>query len=72
MFVTNPFFDRSSLLKLGRQAEPMKQAEDQDHDLGVRLEPQKPAEPVHIVESFVDHRKPDDRIDDIRVGMHPA
>src|SRR5438105_2057125 len=59
-------------LKLRRQSKAMEQAEDQDRDARVRLKPEETLESVHVVEGFVDNRKPDDGVDKIRVGMDPA
>ena len=60
------------LLELGGQAESVKQAKDQHGNFGIGLEPEESPEAVHVVERFIDHRKTDDRIDDIGVRVESA
>ena len=45
----------------------MQEPEDKGGDLGVRLKPEPQRERPQIVERLVDHRKPDDGVDDIAV-----
>src|SRR3546814_3576146 len=60
------------ILQLGRQAEAMEEAEDQDGDLGVRLNPEQALEPAQVVHCLVDHRQTDDRVDQVRIDMDAA
>ena len=60
------------LLKLGRQTESVEQAKDQHSDFRVGLKSQEPPETIHVVESFVDHREPNDRVDDVGVRMNSS
>src|SRR3546814_475592 len=50
----------------------MEEAEDQDGDLGVRLNPEQALEPAQVVHCLVDHRQTDDRVDQVRIDMDAA
>src|SRR3546814_7292203 len=64
--------DLFEILQLGRQAEAMEEAEDQDGDLGVRLNPELALEPAQVVHCLVDHRQTDDRVDQVRIDVDAA
>ena len=46
----------------------MQQAKDQRRRLGVRLHPEPQAEGAKVIQRLVDHRKRDDRVDDVGVA----
>src|SRR3546814_2604952 len=50
----------------------MEEAEDQDGDLSVRLNPEQALEPAQVVHCLVDHRQTDDRVDQVRIDMDAA
>src|SRR5690606_9063210 len=59
------------VLQLGREPEAVCEPEGEHGRLRARLEAEA-AEPAQILERLVDHREPDDRVDDVGVDVQPA
>src|SRR5580704_4309878 len=57
------------LLKFGRQAKAVEQAENQDRNFSVGFKPEQAPEAIHVVEGLVDHGQADDGVDDIRIRV---
>ena len=60
------------ILKLRRQAEAVKQSEDQYRDACVRLNAEELLKAVHVVERLVDDGEPDDGVDNVRIRLDPS
>ena len=59
------------LLNRRRQAESVEEAEDEDRDLGIRLDTEEASKAVHIVERLVYDGEADDGVDDEWVRLYP-
>ena len=57
-------------LYLGRQSEPVKEAEDENGGLRVGLKAKESLKASQVVKAFVDNREADDRVDQVRVDSN--
>src|SRR5262249_47764246 len=68
----HPLGGHREVLQLGRETEAVEEAEHEHGDASVGLRAEEEPEPVDVVERLVDHRQPDDGVDEIWVGANAA